>query len=148
MAIAGTVGSLALVTDWNAAIIEEFRANGGQVGGQFAGAPMVILHTTGARTGREHVNPLVYQPDADRIVVFASKAGAASNPDWYHNLVANPEAIVEVGTDTVPVRARVAEGEERERLWSRQKELMPGFAEYEARAPRQIPVVVLERTDG
>lgn len=148
IAIAGTVGSLALVTDWNAAIIEEFRANGGEVGGQFAGAPMVILHTTGARTGREHVNPLVYLADGDRIVVFASKGGAPSNPDWYHNLVANPGATVEVGTDTVPVRARVAEGEERERLWSRQKELMPGFAEYEATTPRQIPVVVLERTDG
>jgi deazaflavin-dependent oxidoreductase (nitroreductase family) len=134
------------VTDWNAAIIEEFRANGGQVGGQFAGAPMVILHTTGARTGRERVNPLVYQPDGDRIVVFASKGGAPSNPDWYHNLVANPEATVEVAADTVPVRARVAEGEERERLWSRQKELMPGFADYEARTTRQIPVVVLERT--
>jgi deazaflavin-dependent oxidoreductase (nitroreductase family) len=134
------------VTDWNAAIIEEFRANGGQVGGQFAVAPLVILHTTGARTGRERVNPLVYQPDGDRIVVFASKGGAPSNPDWYHNLVANPEATVEVAADTVPVRARVAEGEERERLWSRQKELMPGFADYEARTTRQIPVVVLERT--
>ncbi|HEX6419354.1 MAG TPA: nitroreductase family deazaflavin-dependent oxidoreductase [Acidimicrobiales bacterium] len=134
------------MTDWNAAIIEEFRANGGQVGGQFAGAPMVILHTTGARTGRERVNPLVYQPDGDRIVVFASKGGAPSSPDWYHNLVANPEATVEVAADTVPVRARVAEGEERERLWSRQKELMPGFADYEARTTRQIPVVVLERT--
>lgn len=116
------------------------------MGGQFAGAPMVILHTTGARTGRERVNPLVYQPDGDRIVVFASKGGAPSNPDWYHNLVANPEATVEVAADTVPVRARVAEGEERERLWSRQKELMPGFADYEARTTRQIPVVVLERT--
>jgi deazaflavin-dependent oxidoreductase (nitroreductase family) len=106
---------------------------------------MLLLHTTGAKTGKERVNPLVCQAEGDRLVVFASKAGAPTSPDWYHNLVANPEVIVEVGSETVPLRARVAEGDERERLWATQKGLMPGFADYEAKTTRQIPVVVLER---
>lgn len=139
------VGSLPLVPDWNARIIEEFRANEGKVGGPFDGSPMLILHTTGARTGHERVNPLVYQADGDRIVIFASKGGAPENPAWFHNLVANPDVTVEVGTETVGLKARVADGDERERLWSRQKELAPGFADYEAKTTRQIPVVVLER---
>jgi deazaflavin-dependent oxidoreductase (nitroreductase family) len=134
------------VSDWNAAIIDEFRANGGKVGGQFEGAAMLLLHTTGARTGQERVNPLVYTTEGDDLVVVASKGGAPTNPDWYHNLVANPDVTVEVGTDTMPVRARIAEGAERERLWSRQVEVMPGFAEYQAKTRRTIPVVVLERT--
>ena len=125
-------------------IIEEFRANAGKVGGPFEGAPMVLLHSRGARSGAERVNPVVYQPDEGRWVVFASKGGADTNPDWFHNLRANPEATIEVGTDTLAVRARVAEGAERERLWTRQKELMPGFADYEQKTSRQIPVVVLE----
>ena len=132
------------MSDWNASIIEEFRANGGKVGGPFAGAPMLILHTTGAKTGQERVNPLVYQAVGDDLVVFASKAGAPTNPDWFHNLVAHPDVTVEVGAETVARRARVAEGDEHERIWSRQKELMPGFADYEAATPRRIPVVVLE----
>jgi deazaflavin-dependent oxidoreductase (nitroreductase family) len=134
------------VSDWNAAIIDEFRANGGKVGGQFEGAPMLLLHTTGAKTGKERVNPLVYATDGDNLVVFASKAGAPTHPDWYHNLVANPDVTAEVGTDTVAMRARVAEGDERERVWSRQIQVMPGFAEYQANTSRTIPVVVLERT--
>ncbi|MBV8296878.1 MAG: nitroreductase family deazaflavin-dependent oxidoreductase, partial [Acidimicrobiia bacterium] len=105
---------------------------------------LLLLHTRGARTGLERVNPLAYQPVGDDIAVFASKAGADTNPDWYHNLLANPLATVEVGTDTVEVRARVAEGEERERIWERQKELMPGVAEYEQKTTRRIPVIVLE----
>ena len=133
------------MSDWNTKIIEEFRANGGRVGGGFAGAPMLLLHTTGARSGAERVNPLVYQADGERWVVFASKGGADTNPDWFLNLRAHPELSIEVGTDTVPVTARVAGGEERERLWARQKELMPGFADYEQKTTRQIPVVVLER---
>ncbi len=133
------------MSDFNAKIIEEFRANGGAVGGQFEGAPMVLLHSTGAKSGQERVNPVVYAADGDRFVVFASKAGADTNPDWYHNLVANPETVVEVGTETIPVVARVAEGDERDRLWSRQKESMPGFADYEQKTTRRIPVVVLER---
>ena len=105
---------------------------------------MVLLHTIGARTGADRVNPLVYGRDGDNLVVFASSGGAPTHPDWFHNLVAHPDVTVEVGTDTVPVRARVAEGDERERLWARQKELMPGLAEYEAKTTRQIPVIVLE----
>ena len=133
------------MSDFNAAIIDEFRANGGKVGGQFEGAPMVLLHTVGARSGEERVNPLVYQADGDRIAIFGSKAGAPTHPAWYHNLLANPDVTVELGPDTVPMRARVADGEERERIWSRQKEIMPGFADYEANTPRVIPVVILER---
>jgi deazaflavin-dependent oxidoreductase (nitroreductase family) len=134
------------VKNWNDRIIEEFRANDGRVGGPFQGAPILLLHHTGARTGAARVNPLAYQADGDRFVVFGSKGGAPTNPDWYHNLRANPQASIEVGTETIPVRARVAEGEERERIWNRQKELMPGFAGYEQRTPRQIPVIILERS--
>lgn len=130
---------------WNEGIIEEFRANQGRVGGQFQGVPILLLHHTGARTGTVRVNPLAYAIDGDRFVVFASKGGAPTNPDWYHNLRANPDVTIEVGTETIPVRARVTDGEERERLWSRQKSVMPGFAAYEQRTRRQIPVIVLER---
>jgi deazaflavin-dependent oxidoreductase (nitroreductase family) len=132
--------------DWNAGIIEEFRANKGKVGGMFEGTPILLLHHTGARSGQVRVNPLAYQADGDHWIVFASKGGAPSNPDWYHNLKANPQARVEVGTDTFDVRARVAEDDERERLWSRQKQLMPGFADYEQKTTRKIPVIVLERS--
>src|SRR5688500_18705689 len=104
--------------NWNEGIIEEFRAKNGKVGGRFANIPLLLLHHTGARTGTGRVNPLAYQTDGDRFVIFASKGGAPTNPDWYHNLRANPEATVEVGTETISVRARVTEGEERERLWS------------------------------
>jgi deazaflavin-dependent oxidoreductase (nitroreductase family) len=131
--------------DWNRKIIEEFRANGGRVGGQFEGAPLLLLHSTGAKSGQERVNPMMYQAVGDDLAVFASKAGAPTNPDWYHNLVAHPDATVEVGTDTYPVRARVAGSDERERIWSKQKADFPGFADYEAKTDRQIPVVILER---
>jgi len=130
--------------DWNKQIIDEFRANAGKVGGQFAGAPLLLLHTTGAKSGKARVNPMMYLADGEDHVVFASKAGAPTNPDWYHNLVANPRASIEVGEQTLNVVARVAEGETRERLWSRQKELYSGFADYEAKTTRQIPVVILE----
>ncbi|MEY2436862.1 MAG: hypothetical protein QOH64_1449 [Acidimicrobiaceae bacterium] len=133
------------VTDWNSKIIEEFRANGGKVGGPFEGAPMLLLHTTGRKSGRERVNPLVYQQVGDDIAIFGSKAGAPTDPDWYRNLAANPEVTVEIDGETVPMRARVAEGEERTRIFDRQKQAMPGFAEYEAKAGRPIPVVVLSR---
>jgi len=132
------------VNDFNRQIIEEFRANDGKVAGNFEGAPMLLLHTKGAKTGAERVNPVVYQRDGDRYVIFGSKAGADTNPDWYHNLLAHPETSVEVGSETVPVVARVAEGEERDRLWSRQKELMPGVGDYERKTSRPIPVIVLE----
>jgi deazaflavin-dependent oxidoreductase (nitroreductase family) len=135
---------MAEVNDWNTQIIEEFRANGGKVGGPFEGAPLLLLHTTGAKTGQARINPVMYQADGDNLVVFASKAGAPTSPDWYHNLVANPRASIEVGDKTLKVVARVVDGETRERLWSTQKERYPGFAEYEAKTDRQIPVVVLE----
>jgi deazaflavin-dependent oxidoreductase (nitroreductase family) len=132
------------VRDWNTQIIEEFRANEGKVGGRFEGATMLLLHTTGAKSGQERVNPLVYLADGDDMVVFASKGGAPTNPDWYHNLLANPEVTVEVGTTTVRARARVTKGEERDALWARQVAARPQFADYEASTDRVIPVIVLE----
>ena len=135
------------MNDWNTALIEEFRANDGKVGGQFEGAPLLILHTTGAKSGNERLAPVMYQAvgDSDDVAVFASKAGAPTHPDWYHNLLADPNGTVEVGDETYAVKARVAEGDERERIWSTQKERYPGFAEYEQKTSREIPVVVLER---
>jgi deazaflavin-dependent oxidoreductase (nitroreductase family) len=131
--------------EWNRGVIAEFRANGGKVGGPFEGAPMVLLHTTGAKTGQERVNPVVYQAVGDDVVVFASKAGAPEHPDWYRNLMAHPDTTIELGTETVSVHARTAEGEERQQIWTKQKERMPQFADYEQKTAREIPVVVLER---
>jgi deazaflavin-dependent oxidoreductase (nitroreductase family) len=133
------------VSDWNQTIIDEFRANGGKVNGPFEGATLVLLHTTGARSGQERVNPLMARLDGEEIIVFASKAGAPTNPDWYHNLLANPHARVELGTETIDVVARIAQGDERDRLWERNKQENPGFADYEAATTRTIPVVVLDR---
>ena len=133
------------MSDWNTAVIEEFRANDGKVGGNFEHVPLLLLHTTGAKTGKERVNPLAYQAVGDDVAVFASKGGSPKHPDWYRNLVAEPRATIEIGNETIPVRARVAVGEERERIWSLQKERLPGFADYEQKTSRQIPVVVLER---
>jgi len=131
------------MSDWNAKIIDEFRANGGKVGGQFEGAPLLLLHSTGAKTGQERVSPVMYQTAGDGFAVFASKAGAPTNPDWYHNLLANPRARVEVGSETVEVTARVADDDEREPLWAQLKAAFPGFAEYEQKTTRKIPVVLL-----
>ena len=134
------------MNDFNQAIIEEFRANGGEVGGGFDGRPMVLVHHTGAKSGTERVSPLVYLPDGDDVVVFGSKGGSPTHPHWYLNLVANPDTTIELGGETIKVRARVAQGAERERIWEKQKQLMPGFAAYEDKAQgRQIPVVILER---
>jgi deazaflavin-dependent oxidoreductase (nitroreductase family) len=131
--------------DWNAKIIEEFRANSGRVGGDFEGRPMILVHHRGRTSGEERVNPAVYLPVDGGYAVFASKAGAPDHPDWYLNLMANPDTTVEVGADTIEVTARDTSGEERERIWEQQKSVMPGFAEYETKAaPRVIPVVVLE----
>ncbi len=132
------------VTDWNSKIIEEFRANGGKVGGPFEGAPLLLLHTVGARTGQQRVNPMMYRPVPGGYAVFASKAGAPTNPDWYHNLMAHPQVTAEIGASTVELLAREAKGEERERIWTAHKAANPGFAEYEQKTTRQIPVVVLE----
>ncbi len=134
------------MTDWNSKIIEEFRANGGQVGGNFEGAPLLLLHTVGAKTGQQRVNPMMYRPVPRGYAVFASKAGAPVNPDWYHNLLAHPDVEAEIGTETVTLRARVAEGAERNEIWEAHKAAWPGFADYEKTTTRQIPVVILEPT--
>lgn len=136
---------MAEANPFNQSIIEEFRKNGGQLGGGFAGAPMLLLHTRGARTGQERVHPVMYQAVGDDFAVFASKAGAPTNPDWYHNLLANPETTVEVGADTISVHARELKGDDRARIWEIQKERYPGFQEYEDKTTRTIPVVLLER---
>jgi deazaflavin-dependent oxidoreductase (nitroreductase family) len=132
--------------NWNQQIIDEFRANGGRVGGRWEGRDLLLLHHRGAKTGTERVNPMVYQRVDGDYAVFASKGGAPTNPDWYHNLLANPETAIEVGRETVPVRARVAQGEERERIWEKQKRDYPAFAEYEQKTTRRIPVIILEPT--
>jgi deazaflavin-dependent oxidoreductase (nitroreductase family) len=131
-------------SDWNRSIIEEFRNNGGKVGGPFEGATLLLLHTRGAKTGKERVNPVTYQVDGDRLAVFGSKSGAPTHPDWYYNLLANPRVTVEIGTETREMVARVAEGEERERIWTKQKLDFPGFARYERKTTRKIPVIILE----
>jgi deazaflavin-dependent oxidoreductase (nitroreductase family) len=132
--------------DFNTKIIEEFHANEGRVGGMFEGTPLLLLHHTGARSGKSRVNPLAYQSDDGRYVVFASKGGAPTNPDWYHNLKAQPDVSIEVGTDTIDVVASEAIGEERERLYRTQAERTPQFAEYERQTERVIPVIVLTPT--
>jgi len=134
-----------MATDWNTKIIEEFRANASKLGGQFAGAPVLLLTTTGAKTGRRHTTPTMYLPDSERLMVFASKGGAPTNPDWYHNLVAHPRVTVEVGAETYDAEAVVLTGEERDQLYARQAQLYPGFAEYQAKTKRTIPVIALQR---
>lgn len=136
---------MADMDDFNKGVIEEFRANGGRVGGPFDGAPLLLLTSVGAKSGAPRTTPLMYLPDGERLVIFASKAGAPTNPAWYHNLLANHSATVEVGSDTFDVDVSVATGEERERLFNQQSELMPQFADYAQKTTRQIPVVVLER---
>ena len=131
------------INDRNRWVIEEFRSNQGKVGGGFAQASLLLLSTLGARTGQRRTNPLMYLPDGDRLVVFATKGGAPKNPDWYHNLVANPGVTVEVGSETFEAEAVVVTGEERDRLYSRQTELFPQFGEYAQRTNRRIPVVAL-----
>lgn len=136
------------MSDWNKNIIEEFRTNDGRVGGGFEGAPLLLLHTTGRRSGNERVNPLMYLPDGERWVVFASKGGHIAHPHWLHNVEANPDATIEVGTDTIAVKAKVIrEGTERDELFARQVAAYPQFGEYEAKTKghRTIPVIVLER---
>ena len=135
------------MADWNKAIIEEFRANGGKVGGNFEGAPLLILKTTGAKSGLERTNPMMYQADGDRFLVFASKGGSPTHPDWYHNLLANPRATIEVGEETFDVDAEVLTGEERDRFYAIQAERYPGFADYEKKTDRVIPVIALVRAN-
>jgi len=137
------------MADWNQQVIDEFRTNGGRVGGNFEGRTLLLLHHRGAKTGAERVNPVAYQRLSEHsVAVFASKGGAATNPDWYHNIVANPDVTVELGTETFSARARIARGTERNSIWEQQKRDWPGFAEYEERTKgiREIPVVVLDKT--
>jgi deazaflavin-dependent oxidoreductase (nitroreductase family) len=130
---------------FNRTVIDEFRQNGGAVGGDFTGAPMILVTHTGAKSGKQYTNPLVYTRDGDHYVIIASKAGAPDDPQWFRNIVANPLVTVEIGAETFTARARVAEGDERARLWRAQADLMPNFDEYAKNTTRQIPVVVLER---
>ncbi len=132
--------------EFNTAIIEEFRANGGVVGGPFEGATIVLVTTTGAKSGKVRVNPLVARLEGDNVYVFASKAGAPTNPDWFHNLVADPSVTVEFGSETFAARAEVLEGEDRDRVYAAQAEQVPTFAEYQAGTDRVIPVIRLART--
>ena len=134
------------MSDWNQQIIEEFRANGGAVGGPFEGRPLLLLHHVGARTGAARVTPLMYQAVEGGYAIFASKAGADSNPDWYYNLMATPQTRVELGSEMVEVTAREIDGDDYDRIWSKQKADHPFFAEYEQKTARpMIPVIVLER---
>ena len=133
------------INEFNNQLIAEFRANGGKVGGMFAGAPLLLLTTTGAKSGKERVSPLAYTTDNGNWVIIASKAGAPTHPDWFHNLKANPEVTVEVGTETIPAVASIPEDPERQRLYDQMSALMPNFAEYQRNTDRKIPVVVLER---
>ena len=141
--MADEVDETAQRLSWNDTVIAEFRANGGRVGGNFEGSPLLLLHSTGARTGEERVSPMMYLADGDRYIVFASNAGRDHHPAWYHNLVATADASIEVDEDTVAVRAQVADRAERDRLYAIQAERFPGFAEYEAGTDRVIPVVIL-----
>ena len=136
------------MSDRDARVIEEFRANEGRVGGNFEGRTLLLLHHRGAKTGTERINPVAYQRlSPDSVAIFASKGGAPKNPAWFHNLVANPDASIEIGADSYPVDARVAAGEEREQIWKRQKRDGPRFADYEEKtqAIREIPVVILDK---
>ena len=132
----------------NLTIIEEFQSNGGRVGGNFEGSPVLLLSTTGAKTGLRRVNPLMYLADGGGWLVFASKGGNPKNPDWYHNLVANPAVTIEVGTETIEARAEVITGEERDRLYAKQAGLYAQFAEYQRRTSRIIPVIALSRVES
>ncbi|GAC1454463.1 MAG: nitroreductase family deazaflavin-dependent oxidoreductase [Ktedonobacteraceae bacterium] len=131
--------------DWNQQIIEEFHANGGKVGGQFAGASLLLLHTRGAKSNQPRINPLVYFKDGDKYVIIASKGGAPTNPDWYHNILAHPDVTLEVGTEQFRAHAKVPERQERDRIFADVAKQAPGFGEYQKNSPRVIPVILLER---
>jgi deazaflavin-dependent oxidoreductase (nitroreductase family) len=129
----------------NLYVIEEFRANEGKVGGFLEGAPVLLLTTTGAKSGKRYTTPLMYSLEGDSIVIFAAKAGAPTHPDWYHNLKANPKAIVEVGTETFDITATILTGEERDRLYTKQATTFPNFAQFAEMTTRKIPVITLTR---
>ena len=133
--------------EWNKKIIDEFRANAGRIGGRFDGKTLLLLHTIGAKSKQERINPVAYVEDGERLVVIASKGGSPTNPDWYYNLLANPLVTVEVGTDQFQATAAIAEEPERTRLYNKMVGMMPGFDEYRRKAARVIPVIVLTRTN-
>jgi deazaflavin-dependent oxidoreductase (nitroreductase family) len=135
------------VSDWNTTIIEQFRAQGGKGVAQFGDA-LLLLHHTGARTGTVRVNPLAYYDDGDRLVIVASKAGAPDNPDWFFNLRANPDTTIEIGSEEVAVRAAEITGDDYEQTWARLTAAMPGFADYQTKTTRRIPLVALHRKQG
>lgn len=147
----GTIKNLGceerIMANWNEKIIKEFRENNGRVGGPFEGGRLLLLHTTGAKSGKNRVNPVATFEDGDRLIVIASKAGASSNPDWYYNLVANPVVGVEYGVDQFQARATVTSEPERSELFDRMTKIFAGFADYEKKTTRVIPVITLERLE-
>src|SRR2546421_11946850 len=138
-------GNMSDRNDWNRQVIEDFRANGGKVGGMWEGRPLLLLTTAGAKSGQGRTNPVMYMGDGDRLLVFASKGGAPTNPDWYHNLLAHPEVTVEVGAETYDAIATPLTGDARDRLYAQWEELYPQFGEYQKKTTRKIPVVALKR---
>jgi deazaflavin-dependent oxidoreductase (nitroreductase family) len=132
--------------DWNTGIIEEFHKNRGKVGGQFEGAPLLLIHSKGARSGKSRVNPVMYLKDGERYLVFCSKGGAPTNPDWYYNLKAHPDVQIEVGDNTMEVHADEVKGPERDRIYAKQASLFPNFAEYQSKTKRVIPVMAFTPT--
>ncbi len=134
---------MSVVNERNIKIVDEFRSNEGKVGGRFEGRTLLLLHTKGAKSQQERINPLAYVKDGDRFVVIASKGGAPIHPDWYYNILANPLVTVEVGTEMFQARATVTEEPERTRLYDKMVQVMPGFAEYRRKTTRTIPVIVL-----
>jgi len=133
------------LNDWDRQIIEEFRAKGGNVGGPFAGVPLLLLTTTGAKSGQQRISPLAYLPEGGQIYVFAGNRGAPTNPGWYHNLVAHPDVTVEIGTETFEARTAVVDSAEGDRLGRIQLQKLPALAELQAKITRKVPVVLLER---
>jgi len=133
---------------WTQAHIDEFRASGGKIGGRFEGRPVLLLTTTGRKSGRPHTTPMMHLQEEGHLYVFASKGGAPTNPHWYLNLVANPTVTVELGTDRFEATARPLEGAEHDRVYARQSELYPQFGDYQRKTERTIPVVELIRSDG
>ncbi len=133
------------MSDWNKAVIEEFRANNGKVSGHFENMTLLLLHTTGAKSGMRRLNPVVYTEDGGRLVIIASKGGADTHPDWYHNLVANPDVSVEVAAEEFQTKAKIVEGPERSELYAKMSKRYPFFEEYRKKTERVIPVVVLKR---
>lgn len=131
--------------EWNRQIIEEFRAHGGKVGGTFEGVTLLLLTTTGAKSGQKRVNPLTCLRDGERLFIFAAKGGSPTNPDWYHNVVAYPQVTVELGSEKFAATAVLIEGEERDQIYAREMQVHPGAADYEKKTTRKIPVVELIR---